>query len=242
MAQPANRDARMVEGSNTEAAGRRAGLAYLVIIVFPSAAYLTLSSLLAGDSYVVLARLAANQTVFMLAFAANVIGFTVWVVLGVLLYRLMGSTGRIAGVLMLIFIAAGTAMSFIALAPLLPLLSAASSGMDAGKLGPMVQNYNRLLLLSQVFSGLWLFPLGWLILRSRVVPRLLGACLIVGGVSYLLNFATAFEPGLNHMVAYQIAYTATGILGVFVGEFGLCLWLLLKGAREPYLLAIRGSR
>lgn len=232
----------MVEGWNTQAAARRAGVVYLVIIVFPSAAYLTLSWLLGGDSPTVLARLASNQTVFMLALVANLIGFTAWVVLGILLYRLTSSAGRIPGILMLLFIVAGAAMSFFALSALLPLLGAAGSGIDAGTLAPMVQSYNRLLLLSQVFAGLWLFPLGWLILRSRLVPRLLGAFLIVGGVSYLLNFATAFEPGLNHMIVYRIGYTATGILGVFAGEFGLCLWLLFKGAREPELLPVGGSR
>ncbi|HEY6454388.1 MAG TPA: DUF4386 domain-containing protein [Steroidobacteraceae bacterium] len=232
----------MLDGWNAHAAGRRAGLAYLVIIVFPSAAYLTLSWLLAGDLHMVLVRLATNQTVFMLALVANLIGLTAWVVLGILLYRLMSFAGRIPAVLMLVFIVAGTAMSFMALSALLPLLGAAGSGIDVGTLAPMVQNYNHLLLLAQAFSGLWLFPLGWLILRSRMVPRPLGAFLIIGGVSYLLNFATAFEPDLSLMIAYRIGYTATGILGVFVGEIGLCLWLLFKGAREPDLLPVTGSR
>lgn len=221
--------------SNTKAAGRRAGLAYLVIILFSAPGYMILTKLLAGDSHAVLAHLATSQTLFTLALVSSVIGFLAWTVLAILLYRLMSSAGRISALLMVIFSVAGTVMNLIALAPLLPLLRLASSGMDAGTLAPIVQSYNRLLLLAQVFSGLWLFPFGLLVLRSRIAPRLPGFCLIIGGFSYLLTFATAFDPGLHHIRAYRTIGTTTGILGVIGGEFGICLWLLIKGARQPDL-------
>ena len=219
----------MTDSSNTRATSRRAGLAYLVIILFSTAGYMMLTRLLDGDSHRVLASLAANRILFTLAFLASVIGFAAWVVLGILLYRLMSSAGRIAGLLMLIFVVAGVAMNLIALSLLLPLFRSASPGMDASTLTPIVHGYRRLLQLAQVFSALWLFPFGWLVLRSRLAPRLLGFCLIVGGFSYLSYFATAFEPGLDQMMIYRIASTATGIVSI-IGELGMCLWLLLKGA------------
>jgi|SRR5215831_2293232 len=111
---------------------------------------------------------------------------------------------------MLIFTFAGAAMNFIAMSHLRPLVSWSGSGMDAGTLAPILQRHDRVLLLVQVFSGLWLFPYGWLVLRSRIVPRLLGSCLFIGGFGYLGVFATAFEPSLNHMMAYRIISTALG--------------------------------
>jgi len=220
----------MAEGLNTKAGARLAGLAYLVVTVFSIAGYVTLTTFLAGGSQMELARVAANQRLFRLALVASVIGFAAWAVLWILLYRLMSSAGRISGLLMLIFAVAGTAMNSIALSQLLPIVRLASSGMDAGTLAPIVHSYNRLVLLAQVFSGLWLFPFGRLVLRSRIAPRLLGYCLIVGGVFYLLVFATAFEPGLDHKMAHQIVSAPTGVLGL-VGAVGMCLWLLFKGAR-----------
>jgi hypothetical protein len=223
----------MAEGSNTKSLARLAGIAYLVIILFSSAGYATLTRLLAGNSDMVFARLVTSETPFRLALAASAIGFAAWVVLGILLYRLMSSAGRTSGLLMLVFVVAGVAVSLIALSHLLPLVRSASSGMGAGTLAPMVDRYNRLLLLAQVFSGLWLFPFGWLVLRSRVAPRFLGCCLIVGGFGYLLVFATAFEPGLAQMTAYRIVSAALGITAL-VGEFGTCLWLLWRpGAPNP---------
>jgi hypothetical protein len=152
-------------------------------------------------------------------------------VLGVLLYRLMSSAGRLAGLLMLTLVVAGTATNLIALAQLSPLFRP-GSGLGEATVAAAVHDYNRQLLLAQVFSGLWLFPFGWLVLRSRIAPRLLAFCLLAGGVFYLLVFATAFEPELDRMMAYRIVSMPTGLLG-FAGELGMCLWLLFKGARRP---------
>jgi hypothetical protein len=193
---------------------------------------MTLTGLLAGSSQTVLARLASHQTQFALALALSAIGFAAWVVLGVLLYKLMSSAGRISGLFMVIFVVAGTAMNLIALSKLLPLLSPVGSDMGAGVLTAVVQRYRHLLQLAQLFSGLWLVPFGWLVLRSQVAPGLLGICLLVGGLFWLMQFALAFEPSLGQMMAFRVASTVTGIAGVVGGEFGICLWLLIKGARE----------
>ncbi len=221
----------MSERSNTGSTGRQAGIAYLVIIVFSLSGYPTLTRLLAGESHAVLERVAANQTLFTLGFLASGIGFLAWIVLGLLLYRLMSPAGQAPILLMLLtFVVAGTATNLVALLQLLPLVSQGASGMDAGKVAAVVERYNRLLLLAQVFSGLWLFPFAWLVFRSRIAPRLLAICLTAGGVFYLLVFATAFTPGLERSLAYQVVSTPTGILG-FIGELGICLWLLIKGPR-----------
>ena len=226
----------MAEGSSMKAAGRRAGLAYLVLDVLSTAGYTTLTGLLSGNSEMLLARLASNQTPLTLALVSSALGFAAWIVLGILLYRLMGSAGRISGLFMLIFAVAGTAMNMIALSQLLPLVSSATSDMAVGTLAPIVQSYKHLLQLAQVFSGLWLFPFGWLVLRSHVAPRLLGVCLIFGGLFWLLQFALAFEPWLDRLTVYRVASAATGIPGVVGGEFGMCLWLLIKGGSEPRMI------
>jgi hypothetical protein len=223
----------MAESADMKALGRRAGLAYLVLDAFSIAGYLTLTGMLTGSSQTVLARVIDHQTQLTLALVSSAVGLGAWIVLGVLLYRLMSFAGRISGLFMLIFAAAGTAMNLIALARLSPLVSSATAGIGVGMLEPMVQGYKHLLQLAQVFSGLWLFPFGWLVIRSRVAPRLLGICLIVGGFFWLLQFALAFAPSLDRAMVYQVASTATGIPGVIGGEFAICLWLLIKGAREP---------
>jgi hypothetical protein len=223
----------MAEDSNMKAAGRRAGLTYLLLDVFSIAGYMTLSALLAGGAEETLARLANHPTLLTLALAASAIGFAAWVVLGILLYRLIGSAGRVCGLFMLIFAVAGAAMNLVALLQLSPFVRSATAGMAPVTLVLIVHSYRHLLQLAQVFSGLWLFPFGWLVIRSYVAPPLLGVCLIVGGFFWLSQFALAFEPWLDRVMVYRVASTAAGILGVVGGELGICLWLLIKGAREP---------
>jgi hypothetical protein len=190
--------------------------------------------LLGGDLHMVLARLAARHAVFIQAFAAMLIGFVAWVALAFMLYGLMSFSGRLLGLLMLTFTVAGAAMNLVAMSHLLSLVGSSVFGMDAGTLAPILQKYDRVLLLAQLFSGLWLFPYGWLVLRSRIGPRFLGWCLFIGGFGYLEVFATAFDLSLNHKMAYRIISAPLGVAAI-LGEFGMCLWLLIKGARQPGL-------
>lgn len=222
----------MDEVSSRKTMGRWAGVVYLVIIVFSAGGYMATTGLLQGDLPIVLARLASRHASFVAAFAAMVIGFAAWVPLALLLYRLTSFSGRLLGLLMLIFTLAGTAMNLDAMSYLLPLVGGSSSAMDPATLGPLVQSYNRITLLAQVFAGLWLFPYGLLVVRSRIAPRFLGWCVFVGGFSYLSVFATAFAPSLNQMMAYRVVSTALA-LPAMAGELGMCVWLLLKGASNP---------
>ena len=82
-------------------------------------------------------------------------------------------------------------------------------------------------LVSEIFWGLWLFPLGLLVVRSRFLPRLLGVWLIINGVAYIMLSAT----GLLWPEHLKLASTmATPVL---LGEVAFTLWLLLVGARLP---------
>lgn len=222
----------MNDEPSRKVSGRLTGWVYLIMIGFSAAGYATMTRLLAGDSQVVLERLAAEHALFGLALASMAVGFVTWLVLAVMLYRLMSSSGRLPGLLMLLFTVAGAAMNLLAVSRLLPLVSTSGSGLDAGTLVPVVESYNHLLILAQVFSGLWMFPFGWLVIRSRIVPQLLGYCLMAGGVAYLLIPIGAFNPGLNEMLTWRIISLVSGIPAL-VGEIGVCLWLLIKGASEP---------
>jgi len=44
---------------------------------------------------------------------------------------------------------------------------------------------------AQLFFGTWLFPLGYLVYRSRFLPRFLGVLLMLDGVGVLIWFVQA---------------------------------------------------
>ncbi len=83
-----------------------------------------------------------------------------------------------------------------------------------------------------IFWGLWLFPLGLLIVRCGFIPRIFGVFSIVGGVGWLLGSgASLIMPGL---VADWVAASCSRIAMLLeIGEVPTILWLLIWGARAP---------
>jgi hypothetical protein len=78
---------------------------------------------------------------------------------------------------------------------------------------------------AEILWGVWLFPLGLLIYRSRFLPRFLGVWLALGGFAYVMLSLTG-----ELMPQYQgkvFAYAQPA----FFGEIALTLWLVIKGAR-----------
>ena len=89
--------------------------------------------------------------------------------------------------------------------------------------------HGRGLVVAELFWGLWLFPLGLLVYRSRFLPRFLGVWLgLAGGAWVILSLVSVVMPQYQSEV-----YTCTQP-AVF-GEIAFMLWLLIKGAKPPTL-------
>jgi hypothetical protein len=86
--------------------------------------------------------------------------------------------------------------------------------------------------IAQIFFGAWLFPLGYLVFKSGFLPRFLGVILMVHCVVWLMSALQFFLfPGFIATPFAGITYISYP-LG-FISEFGLSLWLLIMGARDP---------
>lgn len=73
------------------------------------------------------------------------------------------------------------------------------------------------------FHGLYCLLMGYLIFKSRLLPRFLGALMALAGLVWLINLA----PGLaNSLSPYN---TVVGLLG----EASPMLWLLFAGVSTP---------
>jgi hypothetical protein len=75
-----------------------------------------------------------------------------------------------------------------------------------------------------VYFGFQILSVGYLITRSRFVPRAIGALLVLGGVGFLITSVTNFvSPALGDRLAPVLLPI------VLLGEGSLALWLLVKG-------------
>ncbi|MDP4511999.1 DUF4386 domain-containing protein [Nonomuraea turcica] len=83
-------------------------------------------------------------------------------------------------------------------------------------------------LTAQIFFGLWLLPLGYLVYKSGMFPRVLGVLLMIGCFCYLVDlFAQFLAPDLAAALAPFVLTPPA------VAEISMLLWLLIKGAKAP---------
>ncbi len=76
----------------------------------------------------------------------------------------------------------------------------------------------------------WLFPFGVLVMRSALVPRILGILLIIACFSYLAGSLTELVLPRYESVVGRIATIPEGI-----GELSIMFWLLIAGAKDQPL-------
>lgn len=76
-----------------------------------------------------------------------------------------------------------------------------------------------------MFFGLWLIPMGWLVVRSLWLPRAMGWILIIGGVGYLLS------PFVSYLVPDVDAIAELLTVPSILGEVWIMGHLVIIGAR-----------
>ena len=110
---------------------------------------------------------------------------------------------------------------------------AENPGLEAASLPAQIMlsldTFNHTWLIGLVFFGFHLILLGYLIIRSGYIPRIIGYLLIVAGIGYLIDsFANFLLPSYEDYA--DILMMIVVIPGV-VGELSLTLWLLIKGGK-----------
>lgn len=212
--------------------GRIAGLVYLGVVLTGifTLGYAHGRLMASNDPAVIAATLSSNTSLFRAANIAALLMIGFFLALPFALSRFLAAYGKPAALLMILFVAASVPLSLLAVAQHFNLASMTAAGnADPQAVAALVDGYDRWMKLASIFWGLWLAPLGWLILKSGAVPRALGVLLIFGCLGYLIKF---FGPLLYDGYG-EIPFRRLISLPGSVGEIGLCIWLLIVGARGP---------
>ena len=178
-------------------------------------------------------NIVASQSLFRAGFATDLLVFVIEVALAAVLYVLFRPVSRIMALVMAF---ARLAMVTILGLNLLNMFTALqlltgpeyAVAIERGQLQALAymflnaQHYGYAL--GMVFFALHLGVLGYLVYRSRFLPRLLGILMVVSALGYLADSFTKFlvpEPAAT--LAMVVIVTA------LIGELPLTLWLLVKG-------------
>ncbi len=224
--------------SSTTNPGRFAGLMYVLASIFGFFAMMYVPSKLIvhGNAAATASNIAASETLFRLGIAAELIGYAGFIFVAMALYDLLKGVNQRQALLMVILILVSVPIAFLnelnSIAALLLVRGADFlSVLEKPQRDVLAMLFLNLhfhgFVVVGIFSGLWLFPLGLLVYRSRFLPRFLGVWLILGGVGWvLLSLTDILLPQY-----YDKVFTYLQI--PFFGEVALMLWLLIKGTRPP---------
>ncbi len=112
-----------------------------------------------------------------------------------------------------------------------PVLAALGAEQVQAQIALTIGAYTSLFNTQAVFWGVWLLPLGWLLLRSGYVPKVLAVFVLLGAPFYVMSFAgPVLDPGYAASLFGRIFGIATGVPEL-IGEVGTALWLTIWGAR-----------
>lgn len=216
--------------------GRIAGLLYLVVVITGifSLGYVPSKLIVWSDAAVTFTNIANSEFLFRLGIVSGLICYTFFLFLPLVLYKLLQPVHKTYAIYMVILAIVSVPISFINMQNKFAVLSIINSGGEEKDLVMFYLNqYDYGNLIVQVFWGLWLFPLGYLIFKSAIIPKFLGILLMLGCVSYLINFfgnalfSNYSELGISSFVR----------LPATLGEIGTCLWFLIMGAKNNVISA-----
>jgi hypothetical protein len=209
---------------------RITGAFFLLYSLTGGIAYSVVNSRLvvSGEAGTTATNILANETLFRLAIAGNLVSQACYVVVMVLLYDLFKpvdrTVSRLAAFFNLTSCAIGAFDSLFHLAALDvlkggPYLSVFSAQQLQALALLLLKMNVRALDMGQIFFGFQWLAIGYLILRSTFLPRIFGAIAAFSGLWYLTRLD---PPLLSALFPYTLAVPAVGVML-------LILWLTIKG-------------
>ena len=172
----------------------------------------------------------SHQSSVRVAFALGLIATALYVALMVLLYQLFRPVSRTVALLALAIGLVGCAITALGglfqVAPITILTGPYLNAFDAKQLQGLallsLELGAQVGTIALVFFGCFQLALGYLIIRSTFLPRVIGGLIALAGLGWFIFLA---PPLANALLTYL------EVLG-FVAEASLMLWLLVRGVNS----------
>ena len=212
---------------------RITGLFYLGVAITGIGFYLVLLPRLfvADDPNATLANLVTHESLARTMVAVELLMVVTQTLTAVWFYRLFRSVDSFSAAGIAAFGMVNAIVGLVSAALLATAVQVAGDpfGDAAGTVQVLFLASDQVWGVGALFFGLWLIPMGWCVLRSGWMPRILGWILVVGGVGYVLSAFIRYLAADAQVVAEAFAYPAS------VGEFWIVGYLLIRGVRRQAL-------
>lgn len=212
---------------------RLAGLFYLLTFVTGGLAIFARHGLVVdGDAAATATHILAHESLFRLGTAADLLVVACYIAVTALFYRLFKPVSRSGSLLAALFSLVGCAvLAFTCLFQLAPFVilrgvqySSVFTSEQLQALAYMsLELYGQTYSIAVVCFAFYCLLIGYLVLKSAFLPRILGGLMVIAGLAWL----TFLSPPLATSLSPYIL--APGILG----EGSLTVWLLVAGVNVP---------
>jgi Domain of unknown function (DUF4386) len=219
----------------TKQQARRAGILYLLAnVTMPFALlYLPRVLLVPGNASATASHVRASVGLVRTGIACELLNGSLVVFAALAFYRLFKPVSQSYARAMLALVLLAVPIALVNLLNQVAVLLLARGGaslaaFNSQQLDALVLFFLRLhsygIALAGIFWGLWLFPFGILAMRSGFIPWLIGLCMLLAGIPYVV---TAFVT----MAAPQFGYLSNWLDPLMAGELPMLIWLLAWGAK-----------
>ena len=227
------------ETNSLKQTAKLAGLFYLlqVLTIGFNLGYVRSTLIVAGDAAATAANITANESLFRMAMASNIVSQIFLFFFGLTIFKLFKSVNKTLATVFLtsLLLSVGIAVvnSLNNFAALLVLsnadyLKAFQPEQIKALMMVFLRMSNSGIGLLEVFSGIFIISLGLLIIKSKYIPRILGVLLVIGGGWFQVNsFTKILIPQF-----YPAMITQMTMLFNALGGIPLIFWLLIKGVKE----------
>ena len=222
----------MTEASPNPSA-RAIGVVYLLYVLVSSVGLVSLRGLVhAGDATATANSILAHESWYRAGISFGLVANALYIALAAFFYGLFAPVNRSISLLAAFFGLAGCVIQLfggvLQLIPLVLLKSMPPSsaiGVEYLQIAALLslKLYSRSFDIAFVLFAFFDLAIGYLIFRSRFLPRILGVLMMLGG----LGGAIYLWPPLAHALSSYILAVGGA------GELSLLLWLLVKGINIP---------
>lgn len=210
------------EANSIQKTARTAGFLYMLLIPLGVFGMLYIPSTLfvEGDIAATARNIVANEDLFRASILTALVTQIVQIFVVFYLYKVLEPVSRSAAVLMVVFILLGVPIAMLNELNQVAVLMVLDGTGSADLVGLFLSLHHAGIVIAQIFWGLWLLPMGYLVFKSGFLPKVIGLLLVVAGSGYLADSVLFF-------VAPEFGITFAEF--TFLGELLITLWLLIKG-------------
>ncbi|MHA7057698.1 DUF4386 domain-containing protein [Aquimarina sp. M1] len=218
---------------------RLAGLIYLILIISGmfSLLYVPSELIVYDDPATTVRNITNGTTLFRWSIIGGLICYSTFLVLPLILYKLLAHVHKSHAILMVAFALISIPVSLYNIGHKFDVLTLTNGAAYLNVFSPeelqahvmlSLNAYNNGIIIAQVFWGLWLFPFGYLVYTSGILPKFFGIFLMLGALGNIIEFIGGFmidgyyDLGIGSYIGIPAA----------IGEIGICLWMFIAGAKN----------